>query len=120
MASNGIDELVHLYVEGAFNRRELWKRVTALTGSAAATTAAFVSLGIPETAWAQTANACPADVYVPADAPDVLRRWRPFLQARGEPAEFDRGGSLLRSATRATGSSGQYEFVFADVLRAAR
>ena len=71
MDSNEIDELVHLYVDGAFNRRELWKRVTALTGSAAATTAALVSLGIPESASAQIANACPADVRVPADAPDV-------------------------------------------------
>jgi carboxymethylenebutenolidase len=70
MDSNEIDELVHLYVDGAFNRRELWKRVTALTGSAAAATSALVSLGIPETASAQTAGAC-ADPRVPADAPDV-------------------------------------------------
>jgi carboxymethylenebutenolidase len=70
MDSNEIDELVHLYVDGAFNRRELWKRVTALTGSAAAATSALVSLGIPETASAQTVAGC-ADPRVPADAPDV-------------------------------------------------
>ncbi len=71
MDSNEIHELVHLYEDGAFNRRELWKRVTALTGSAAAATAALVGMGIPETAVAQTVNACPADVRVPENAPDV-------------------------------------------------
>jgi carboxymethylenebutenolidase len=70
MDSNEIDELVHLYVDGAFNRRELWNRVAAVTGSAAAATSALVSLGIPETASAQTTGSC-ADPRVPADAPDV-------------------------------------------------
>ena len=83
MNSNEIDELVHLYVDGAFNRRELWKRVTAITGSAAVTTATLLSLGVPEKAAAQTGGACPADVRVPADAPDVEGVFTDFPGAAG-------------------------------------
>ena len=36
-----VNELVHLYVDGAFDRRELWSRVTKLFGSGAAATAAL-------------------------------------------------------------------------------
>src|SRR3954452_15676188 len=61
-----IDSLVHLYVDGAFNRRELIRRVAKHTGSAAA---ALVTLRGYE-AFGQAATDCPADVRVPADAAD--------------------------------------------------
>ena len=63
-----IDSLVHLYVDGAFNRRELVRRVAKSTGSAAA---ALATLRGYE-AWGQAATPCPADVRVPADAPDLV------------------------------------------------
>src|SRR5262249_5328410 len=42
-----IEELAHLYVDGAFNRRELLKRVARVAGSIAAATVALESLGLP-------------------------------------------------------------------------
>jgi len=63
-----VDNLVHLYVDGAFNRRELVKRVAAHTGSVAAALAALRGYDV----FAQTATPCPADVRVPADAPDIV------------------------------------------------
>src|SRR5262245_28036350 len=41
-----IEELAHLYVDGAFDRRELLKRVARVTGSIAAATVALESLGL--------------------------------------------------------------------------
>jgi carboxymethylenebutenolidase len=61
-----IDSLVHLYVDGAFNRRELIRRVAKHTGSAAALA---VLKGYE--VFGQAVTACPADVRVPADAPDL-------------------------------------------------
>lgn len=63
-----IDELVHLYVDGAFSRRELVERVAKHLGSLAAATAALSGYE----AMAQVASACPANVRVPADAPDLV------------------------------------------------
>jgi carboxymethylenebutenolidase len=66
-----IEELAHLYVDGAFDRRELIKRVARLTGGLAAATVALESIGIQ----AQTEDVelctCPDDVRVPEDAPDL-------------------------------------------------
>lgn len=77
-----LDELVHLYVDGAFDRRELVSRVTKLTGSLAA---ALVALGGFEELKAQ-ATPCPANVRVPADAPDIV----------GQDVEFaGPGGKML-------------------------
>ena len=64
-----VNELVHLYVDGAFDRRELWSRVTKLFGSGAAATAA---LGGYSELLAQTPQACPANIKVPLDAPDIV------------------------------------------------
>ncbi len=69
-STNPIDELVHLYVDGAFDRRELVQRVVKVTGSL---TAALAALGGFEELKAQ-ATACPADVKVPADAADLEGR----------------------------------------------
>src|ERR1051326_5817270 len=63
-----IEKLVHLYVDGAFNRRELIRRVAAHTGSIAAAVAALSGYSVVN---AQTPSACPADASVPADAPDL-------------------------------------------------
>jgi len=64
-----IHELVHLYVDGAFNRRELVARVTKMLGSPAA---ALVALGGFAELQAQGPSACPAGVRVPIDAPDIV------------------------------------------------
>jgi carboxymethylenebutenolidase len=63
-----IDSLVHLWVDGAFNRRELVKRVARYTGSVTAALAALRGYDV----WAQASTPCPADVRVPADAPDLV------------------------------------------------
>lgn len=63
-----IEKLVHLYVDGAFNRRELIQRVAAHTGSVAAAIAAVSGYDVAQ---AQTSSTCPADASVPADAPDL-------------------------------------------------
>ena len=63
------EELVHLYEDGAFNRRELVKRLTRLTGSAAAALAAMEALQVPVEA--QVLASCRVDVQVPPDAPDL-------------------------------------------------
>src|SRR5215831_6939162 len=66
-----IEELAHLYVDGAFDRRELIKRVARVTGGLAAAAVALESIGIH----AQTADVelctCPDDVRVPEDAADL-------------------------------------------------
>ena len=65
-----IDSLVHLWVDGAFNRRELVKRVTKHTGSVAAALAVLRGYDV----FAQASTPCPATVQVPADAPDLVTR----------------------------------------------
>jgi carboxymethylenebutenolidase len=78
-----IEELAHLYVDGAFDRRELLKRVAGVTGSIAAAAVALESLGLA--AERQDARAdshrghgkdeelcsCPEDPRVPEDARDL-------------------------------------------------
>lgn len=68
---DAVHELVHLYVDGAFDRRELMTRVTKLFGSGAAAAAA---LGSYSEVMAQTPAACPADVRVPLDAADIVAK----------------------------------------------
>lgn len=65
-----VHELVHLHVDGAFNRRELVSRVTKLLGSTAAALTALSSF--QEELRAQPPQACPAGVQVPLNAPDVV------------------------------------------------
>lgn len=66
---NEVEALVHLYIDGAFNRRELVKRLTKSTGSLAAALAAMHALDVP--AEAQTSSACLASVRVPENSPDL-------------------------------------------------
>ena len=63
-----IESLVHLYVDGAFNRRELIRRVAGHTGSVAAAMTALSGFDVMH---AQTAAVCAADASVPADAADL-------------------------------------------------
>lgn len=65
-----IESLVHLYVDGAFNRRELMRRVAGYSGGAASATAALAALGV-STGTAEAQNFCPDDVRVPANAIDL-------------------------------------------------
>jgi carboxymethylenebutenolidase len=63
-----MDSLLHLYIDGAFDRRELVKRLTKVAGSSAAAIAFFQKSG-----WAQASpSACPEGVRVPVDAPDIV------------------------------------------------
>lgn len=63
-----VHQLVHLYVDGAFGRRELIKRVARYTGSMAA---AMAALGGFDELKAQP-SPCPAGIRVPADADDIV------------------------------------------------
>src|SRR5579864_4479159 len=63
-----IDSLVHLWDDGAFNRRELVQRVAKHTGSIAAALAALRGYDV----FAQASTPCPANVQVPPDAPDIV------------------------------------------------
>jgi carboxymethylenebutenolidase len=82
-----IEELVHLYVDGAFNRRELMEKVSKYAGGWAAALAAMTALGVSaeESAPAQSLS-CPADPRVPENATDLQARSVTFA---GE------GGSLF-------------------------
>jgi carboxymethylenebutenolidase len=66
-----IHELAHLYVDGAFDRRELLRRVARVAGGMAAATAALESLGLPARANDTEPCGCPEDVTVPEDAKDL-------------------------------------------------
>jgi carboxymethylenebutenolidase len=66
-----IEELAHLYVDGAFDRRELLRRVACVTGSIAAASVALESLGLAAQRKEEELCTCPEDVRVPEDAPDL-------------------------------------------------
>jgi carboxymethylenebutenolidase len=61
-----IEHLVHLYVDGAFPRRELVRKLSRYLGGAAAATALLNERGL-----AQAPAACPANIRIPLDAMDV-------------------------------------------------
>jgi carboxymethylenebutenolidase len=82
MEKDPIKSLIHLYEDGALNRRDLITRLTRYTGTAAAALAAVESAGLAE---AQTAG-CPAGVQVSETDPAVLSQ---SLAIHGE------GGRLL-------------------------
>jgi carboxymethylenebutenolidase len=63
-----IEDLVHLYIDGAFDRRELLTRVAAYTGSIAA---AMVAVGPEIMAQAPPPATPPANISVPEDAYDI-------------------------------------------------
>ncbi len=67
-SKNPVDQLVHLYEDGAFNRRDLIRRVAKYTGSLASAAVMMDAMAVP--ADAQQAS-CLADVRVPEDAEDL-------------------------------------------------
>jgi carboxymethylenebutenolidase len=68
---NPVEELVHLYVDGAFSRRELVERVSKYAGGLATAAATLTSLGIG-TAEAQTV--VPNGPQVPEGAPGIITK----------------------------------------------
>jgi len=71
-AQEQIEDLIHLYVDGAFDRRELLKRVAFYTGSAAAAIAAVGPEIMAQTAPPSTP---PANASVSEDAADIQWFW---------------------------------------------
>jgi carboxymethylenebutenolidase len=80
MQKDRISSLLHLYEDGALNRRELVRRLTQCTGSAAAALAAIESAGLAN---AQPA-ACPAGVQV-AESDPAIRTASLTLHGEGGP-----------------------------------
>jgi len=94
-----IENLVHLYVDGAFSRREIIRRLTLQTGSAAAAIGILGEFGLSN-ATAQTT--CPVDASVPADAPDLVSGDVSFPGEAGPVLGYlSRPGQLLRDSTPA-------------------
>src|SRR5260370_41331668 len=87
-----IGNLVDLYFDGAFSRRELVRRVAGHTGGIAAAAAVLASMGVVE---AQQLS-CASDVRVPADAPDLITQVLqfpgiagPLFASRAQPRTAD-------------------------------
>lgn len=62
-----IDSLVHLYMDGAFGRRDLIRRLARYTGGAAGAAVLLEQRGLAQT----VQQSCPEDIKVPVDAPDI-------------------------------------------------
>ena len=60
-------ELIHLYIDGAFDRRELVKRLAKLVGGTRAALGLIAAEGLS----GQECQTCPDDVRVPPDAADL-------------------------------------------------
>jgi carboxymethylenebutenolidase len=69
-----IEELAHLYVDGAFDRRELLRRVAAVTGSLAAAAATVDAMDLQESAQDAKSSAEREDVRVSWHARDLIVR----------------------------------------------
>jgi carboxymethylenebutenolidase len=67
-----IEELAHLYVDGAFDRRELLRRVAAVTGSLAVAAATLDAMDLQESAPDVTSRAEREDRRVPEHAHDLM------------------------------------------------
>lgn len=63
-----VSRLIHLYEDGALNRRQVVRRLAKVLGSAAAATTALASVGLAQTSPA----ACPGDVRVAEDDPSIF------------------------------------------------
>jgi carboxymethylenebutenolidase len=75
-----IEDLIHLYIDGAFDRRELLKRVAVYTGSVATAMAAVGSEIMAQTA---PPAGTPANASVPEDAPDIQWFWVDYAGETG-------------------------------------
>jgi len=67
-----IEDLIHLYIDGAFDRRELLTRVATYTGSIAA---AIIAVGPEVMAQAPAPTSPPANASVPEDTAEVQWFW---------------------------------------------
>src|SRR5262245_17628163 len=67
-----IEDLIHLYIDGAFDRRELLQRVAIYTGSVAT---AIAAVGPEVMAQSAPPSVPPANASVPESAPDVQWFW---------------------------------------------
>src|SRR5262245_43742088 len=75
-----IEDLIHLYIDGAFDRRELLKRVAVYTGSIAA---AVSAVGPEVMAQTTVPAAPPANISVPENDVDVQWFWVEYGSAVG-------------------------------------
>jgi carboxymethylenebutenolidase len=78
--NNRVDSLLHLYLDGALNRRELVRRLTQATGTTAAALAAIEAAGLAN---AQTAS-CPDGVKV-AESDPAIRAQTLTIHGEGGP-----------------------------------
>lgn len=67
MADKYIHELAHLYVDGAFNRREMIRRARQIAGGVAGVSAALNLMGVP----LRAQQMCETDLRLAADDPSV-------------------------------------------------
>ena len=89
-----LENLIHLYEDGALKRRDVIRRLTSLTGSLAATVAALESVGLAQ---APTAT-CPAGTQVPETDPTLVNEsltigglGGPLFVYQSRPADFSVG-----------------------------
>lgn len=75
-----IEDLIHLYVDGAFGRRELLKRVALYTGSVAA---AVTAVGPEVMAQSARRSKRPANASVPENARDIQWLWVEYAGEAG-------------------------------------
>jgi carboxymethylenebutenolidase len=68
MQSDPVGALLHLFEDGAINRRDLVQRLTKYTGSVAAALAAIESAGYAQT----TGGVCPEGIRVPENDRDLI------------------------------------------------
>lgn len=94
MSNERIDSLIHLYEDGAFNRRELVRRLTRYTGTAAAALAVIESAGLAN---AQQAG-CLTSIQVPESDRSVISQMLtlygeggPLFAYQSLPATFASG-----------------------------
>ena len=71
-AQEHVEDLIHLYIDGAFDRRELLRRVATYTGSIAA---AIVAVGPDIMAQTSAPATPPANASVPENAEDIQWFW---------------------------------------------
>src|SRR5262245_29623656 len=75
-----IEDLVHLYIDGAFDRRELLKRVAVYTGSVAA---AMAAVGPEIMAQTPAPSVPPPNASVPENDVDVMWFWVDYAGPAG-------------------------------------
>src|SRR5262245_6789113 len=75
-----IEDLIHLYIDGAFDRRELLTKVAVYTGSVAA---AIAAVGPEIMAQAPTPAPPPANATAPENDPNIQWFWVDYAGETG-------------------------------------